>query len=413
MLFQGRQEYAAPGCEIATMSLLADRENPARQFITRFLAVLLATVIHVFAFVSLYRYAGSDIALIAVLPVTAVGWLFRRKAGLSAGLLAIALNVGLYGVVGVPLLQALILSTRPGSVVLVIVGGIVGRSRELLDEVNVKSKALEREISDRKQVEEALHQATQEAEQANAAKSELVSFVSHELRAPISAIMLSRELLVTRVPGHLSEAQLSLLNGIQDNTDRMMNLVNDLMDISRIENGKLLLKLAPVSLASTLKDVTASLHREFDRKEQSLVLDIPKALPFLWCDRSRLVQVLTNLLSNANKYTPKGGQISVSAATVVDLGSANGSAEFVRVTVQDNGIGISKKDQDQVFEKFFRSREAESASVPGVGLGLAIVKNLVEVQNGRIWFDSEKSQGTKFHVALPAYRQGQRPPSPA
>lgn len=395
------------------MSLLANREHPTRQFLTRFLTVLLATVIHAFAFISLYQQVGSDIALIAILPVIAVGWLFRRRAGLSAGLLAIALNVGLYGVVGVSMLEALVMSFRPGSVVLVIVGGIVGRSRELLDEVNEKSRALEQEIGDRTQIEKALQQATQEAEQANAAKSELVSFVSHELRAPISAIMLSRELLVTRVPGHLSEAQLALLNGIQDNTDRMMNLVNDLMDISRIENGKLLLKLAPVSLSTTLKEVMVSLQGEFDRKEQALVLDIPAALPLLWCDRARLVQVLTNLLSNANKYTPKAGRITISAATVVDLGSANGSAEFVRVTVQDNGIGISRKDQEQVFEKFFRSKEAQSASVPGVGLGLAIVKNLVEVQNGRIWFDSDKSQGTKFHVALPAYRQGQRPPSPA
>jgi signal transduction histidine kinase len=395
------------------MSFFSDKEHPSRQFLARYLTVLLATLIHVFAFISLYRYVGSDMALMAVLPVIAVGWLFRRRAGLSAGFLAILLNISLYNVVGVPLLEAFTLLFRPGSVILVIVGGIVGRSRELLDQVRENTGALQREISDRKQMEKALQQVSQEAEQANAAKSELVSFVSHELRAPISAIMLSRELLATRVPGHLSEAQLSLLNAIQDNTDRMMNLVTDLMDISRIENGKLLLKLGPVSLSAALKEVMPSLRGELDRKEQKLVLDIPPALPQLWCDRSRLIQVLTNLLSNANKYSPRGGQITVSAATVVDLGSANGSTEYVRVTVQDNGMGISKKDQEQIFEKFFRSHDAQSASVPGVGLGLAIVKNLVEVQNGRIWFDSERSRGTKFHVALPAYRHGQRPPSPS
>jgi len=389
-------------------------KNPqiqSRLFVMRYLTVLLATMVHVFAFLFLFQQVGSEISLIAVLPVITVGWLFRRRLGLVAGFAAVLLNVALYGVLGVPFLEAVYALSGPGSVIIIIIGGIVGRSRELLDQVNENSEALKREIAERERAQLALRAAKEEAEAANEAKSEMVTFVSHELRSPISAIMLSQELLATRVPGELNESQLTLVRAIDDNVKRMLNLVTDLTDVSRLENGALLLELGPVSLADTIKELLPSLKVTLAKKEQKLVLEVPRQLPRLWCDRERLIQVITNLVGNAHKYTPAAGQITIRAATSVDMGSANRSAEFVRVTVQDNGIGISRQDQERIFGKFFRAQDAQAGKVPGTGLGLAIAKNLVELQHGRIWFESEVKQGTRFHFTLPAVRNGHRPKS--
>lgn len=376
-------------------------------FVRLFIA-LAATLLYVFVFLFLYQQVGPELSLIAVLPVTVVGWLFKRHAGLLAGVLAILLNMLLFNLVGVPLAEIVPLLTGPGSVILVIFGGIVGRSRELLEQVRDNTQALEHEIADRKQAEAALKEAKEEAEAANIAKSEFVSLVSHELRAPITAIRLGEELLSTRVSGFLNDDQRKLLEMISANTDRMLSLVSDLTDVSRLETRQFQFKYEAVSLDRVLAMVVANAAAQIEEQGHNLILQLPPDLLPLWCDRDRLSQILMNLLSNAVKYTPPGGEIRVTAKNL-QQSEANGEGNpGVCVTVADNGMGISKEEQNMIFEKFFRGDSARAMTARGTGLGLAITKGLIEMQNGRIWFESTPRQGSEFHFTLPAVN-GQYP----
>ncbi len=372
----------------------------SQALLMRISTVFIATGFYFLAFVFLFQSVGREIALLAILPVVTIGWLFRRWMGLLAGVMAIGLNAGLFWLVGVPFFESLTYLSGPASFIFIIVGGIVGRSRELLDQVKAQTKTLEHEIDERHQVEEALQKAIVRAEAANLAKSDFVSFVSHELRAPISAILFSKELLVSRGANGLNENQLNLVKTIDKSAQRMLSLVSDLTDVSRIETGQLHLDRQSVSLKEAIMDIAQTFHPQIEKKKQSLGINVPENLPPLWCDRIRLVQVLTNLVSNAHKYTPAGGHINILAVPYVSHNGSNGSGDFIRITVEDNGIGIEKEDQDMVFEKFFRA-DSEASQEPGTGLGLTITRNLVEMQNGRIWFESEFNQGTTFHFTLP------------
>ena len=130
-------------------------------------------------------------------------------------------------------------------------------------------------------------------------------------------------------------------------------------------------------------------------------MEIPDELPLVWGDRTRLVQILTNLVGNAFKFTPPGGQITIRAEYAVNRWDTQGAREVVHVAVEDNGIGIKPKDQERIFQKFFRSRDQEAHDVPGTGLGLSIARNLVEMHGGRIWLESEFRKGTTFHFTVP------------
>jgi len=236
---------------------------------------------------------------------------------------------------------------------------------------------------------------------ANIAKSEFVSFVSHELKNPMTSIKGYTELLAAGAVGPVSEAQANFLSTIRSNVERMSTLVSDLADVSRIEAGRLRLEFKALSLSELLDEVARSTHRQIEDKSQQLELQIPKDLPSLWADRTRLVQILTNLVSNATKYTPQSGRICIGAAACQNEWDPNGARYVIHIWVQDTGIGISPEDQKKIFQKFFRSEDPKTREVPGTGLGLNITRSLVEMQGGRIWFESEFRQGTTFHFTLP------------
>jgi signal transduction histidine kinase len=136
-------------------------------------------------------------------------------------------------------------------------------------------------------------------------------------------------------------------------------------------------------------------------KRQGVGVQLAPNLPKIWADRIRVGQVLTNLISNAHKYTPEGGMIQVGAESTTNQWDPEGAKQVVHLWVKDNGIGISMEDQTRIFQKFFRSDDTKAREVPGTGLGLNITKSLVEMQGGRIWFDSEFRKGTTFHFTVP------------
>lgn len=233
----------------------------------------------------------------------------------------------------------------------------------------------------------------EQVHRANEAKTEFISFVSHELKQPMTSMRGYTDLLAQGVAGELNEGQRGFLNTIRSNVERMDTLVSSLLDISRIESGRIRIELGDVSVAAIIEEALHTIRAQIETKRQSLAVDIAPDLPLVRGDRSRLVQVMTNLLSNAHKYTPEGGRISVSAQR-----DQNG---FVACSVADTGVGMSPADQERLFTKYFRSDDPSVQSEPGTGLGLVITKSLVELQGGEIWVESERGVGSTFTFTAP------------
>ncbi|MBI9045211.1 MAG: GAF domain-containing protein [Anaerolineaceae bacterium] len=242
-----------------------------------------------------------------------------------------------------------------------------------------------------------LYAAVQEA---NEAKSEFVSFVSHELKNPMTSIKGYTELLSAGAVGPINESQSNFLKTIQSNVERMTTLVSDLADDSRIEAGKIRLELAPQNVREIIEEVLRSMSAQIETKGQQIVFQCPETMASVFADRMRLNQILTNLVSNAHKYTEKGGMIEVACEeSKEEDGIIPGNS--VHFWVKDSGIGITEDDQQKIFSKFFRSEDSKTREETGTGLGLNITKRLVELQGGKIWYESEFREGTVFHFTIP------------
>lgn len=225
------------------------------------------------------------------------------------------------------------------------------------------------------------------------AKSEFVSTVSHELRTPMTSIKGYADLLLLGAAGQVSDEQRHFLTIIKSNADRLSDLVADLLSISRIESGRVELDIKPLRLDALIEQVVASLRGNIEAKRQTITVELPPDLPAVNADHDRVIQILTNLIGNANKYTREGGAIIV-RATAKD--------GMVQTDIQDTGIGIAPEDQPKVFDRFFRSDDSYVQESAGTGLGLAIVKQLVQMHHGEIWLESELGVGTVFSFTLPA-----------
>jgi len=228
--------------------------------------------------------------------------------------------------------------------------------------------------------------------QANQAKSEFVSMVSHELRTPMTSIRGYADMLEKGMVGELSSQQMEFVRTIRRNAERMQVLVSDLQDVSRIETNRMRLDIGPTQLANAVDNALQTTQAQIEARSQRLTIEIPDDLPTVQADRARLVQIVTNLLSNAYKYTPKNGHIGIRAWL---------QDGYVHCAVSDTGIGISQQDQKSLFKKFFRSEDPAVRETTGTGLGLWIVKGLVELQGGKIEMESEMGKGTTVTFTMP------------
>jgi len=250
---------------------------------------------------------------------------------------------------------------------------------------------------------------------ANEAKSEFVSIVSHELKTPMTSIKGYADLLFKGTVGEISEMQQKFLQIIRSNVDRMNALVSDLLDISRIESGRLKLHIQAIPIKAVVDEVVQTMEERIKAKELALTVRVPEGLPPVRADEGRLIQVVTNLMSNAYRYTLPGGKISVKA-TVGAAGPPPGEAKpvppgkkrlrYLCLSVSDTGIGISPKDQARMFDKFFRGDDPVVRETPGTGLGLSIAKSIVELHDGQMWFQSEPGQGSTFSFTVPIASYG-------
>jgi len=225
-------------------------------------------------------------------------------------------------------------------------------------------------------------------------KNEFISTVSHELRTPMTSIKGYADLLLSGNAkiGELNDTQHRFVKVIQSNANRLTELVNDILEISRIETGRVKLEFTSLNLVNIIRDVAVSFEGQMVRKHMNLTLDLPTNLPNIYGDKARLIQVLVNLIGNAWQYTPEGGHIDVTATQV---------GHFVQVDVKDTGIGIVEKDVAYIFDRFFRSERHEVQVVDGTGLGLSITKSFVEMLGGQIWVKSRVDVGTTFSFTVP------------
>jgi signal transduction histidine kinase len=246
------------------------------------------------------------------------------------------------------------------------------------------------------QMEQENARLAQQLRETQKARAKFVSVVTHELRLPMTSIKGYTDLLRTGAVGPLNEQQTSFLNVIRNNVDRMSALVSDLSDLAHLESGRVKFNTGPVRLREVLDDLLLTLQPRFTERQQTLEIDLPAALPPLAADRSRLAQVLSSLLNNANRYTPEGGRIQVRAFEQGDR---------VRVEVTDNGAGISEKDQGQIFTQFFRSEEPAVREQPGWGLNLSVARPMMEGMGGELAFTSEHAKGSTFWFTLPSEKQ--------
>ncbi|MEN8242279.1 MAG: GAF domain-containing protein [Chloroflexota bacterium] len=244
-----------------------------------------------------------------------------------------------------------------------------------------------------------------EVQRANVAKSDFVSFVSHELKTPMTSIRGYADLLAAGSVGEVSEAQMDFLNTIRTNIQRMATLVSDLADVSRIEAGRLSLEFASVSLGEIVDEVMRSTKAMLDEKQLVMELDIPEDLPLVWGDRNRLAQIITNLASNAVKYTPEQGTVWIKCQASENVWDEEGAPQVVHLSVKDSGIGIKEEDQQKIFQQYFRTAEGKETAA-GTGLGLNITRNLVEMQGGKIWFDTSFGEGSNFQFTIPISEEG-------
>ncbi len=236
----------------------------------------------------------------------------------------------------------------------------------------------------------------QTAQMADESKSQFVTIVTHELKIPMTSIRGYADLIRQGTVGPVTDEQVRFLDTIRTNVDRMAELVSDLSDISRIETGRLKVSLEAVSISDYLRETVANLRPQFDEKGQTVKIEIEADMPMAHIDRARLVQILTNLLSNANKYTPDGGSITIKGIR---------QDQRIRVTVQDTGIGLSEAEQSQLFSQFFRSEQPEARAQVGWGLGLYVTRRLLELMDGEIGVESVLGEGSAFWFTLPIAKE--------
>jgi two-component system NtrC family sensor kinase len=268
------------------------------------------------------------------------------------------------------------------------------KNAELYEALREKNRQLDEQNQELLRRQRKLLEKTREVEAASRLKSEFLANMSHELRTPLNVIIGFSELMLDQVPGPVNKKQTQCLEDILSSGRHLLGLIDQVLDLSKIESGKAELKLAEVTLTEVIESLKNTMLPILKPRKQSLNIRVEEGLPPVCADKTKLRQVFFNLLSNSSRFTPEGGKIEIEAV-------ANGT--HCRVSVIDNGIGIKKEDQERIFEPFCQLDSAPTKGGSGTGLGLVVVKKIVEKHGGRIWVESEYGKGSRFIFTLPIF----------
>jgi signal transduction histidine kinase/DNA-binding response OmpR family regulator len=266
----------------------------------------------------------------------------------------------------------------------------------LYAELNARNADLTQALAENTRLLRELEEKSKQLEIASRHKSEFLANMSHELRTPLNAIIGFSDVLLEKMFGDLNTRQADYLQDILSSGRHLLDLINDILDISKVEAGRMELERSRFSLAEVLENGLRMIRERAGRHAIALSLDMDPGLGQIEADERMVKQVVVNLLSNAVKFTPDGGQINVSALR------ANGD---VRVSVRDNGVGIAPQDQARIFDEFQQAKYLGGKPVEGTGLGLTLCKKFVELQGGRIWVDSQPGAGSTFTFTIPLWEE--------
>lgn len=258
---------------------------------------------------------------------------------------------------------------------------------------------ISRDISERKQAEAQLQETNEELIRATRLKDEFLANMSHELRTPLNAILGMSEALQDQILGSLNERQLKMIRTIERSGEHLLSLINDILDVAKIESGQMTLEYLPVDIALLCQLSLAFIKQQAFKKRIQLDIQLPASpLPDLYLDGRRIRQVLINLLNNAVKFTPEGGQITLKVIAPGELQKAN---QMLQLSVTDTGIGIAPEDIPKLFHPFVQIDSTLNRQYAGTGLGLALVKRITELHGGEVHLTSELGVGSCFAIALP------------
>jgi PAS domain S-box-containing protein len=264
--------------------------------------------------------------------------------------------------------------------------------QETNEQLDAQNEELQVQSEELMAQQQELMESTQEAARANQLKSEFLANMSHELRTPLNAIIGFSQLLRDETPGKLNQEQKQCLDDVLESSQHLLNLINEVLDLSKIESGRAELKLENVDLKELITPLTRVMRPILGQKKQELEVEIEAGLPQIRVDKTKMGQVLRNLLANSSKFTPEGGKLWITAARADD---------WLHLSVIDNGAGIKKEDLERIFEPFCQLDYTPGNGKGGTGLGLAVVKEIVERHGGQIRVESEYGRGSRFTISLP------------
>ncbi|WP_054535448.1 sensor histidine kinase [Herpetosiphon geysericola] len=369
------------------------------QQLRQIMLIALAFVGYSLGFMLFYDQMGAVIGSLLLLPVGLAAWFLGWRGGLIAALIGICLNIGLFLLNRASFVE--ILALGPGLMMAFVVGGAIGWLRSLLDKIQAQTSQLERErellaneISQRKQIEQSLLAAKEDAELANHSKSQFLAMMSHELRTPLNAIIGYSELLQEDAAAEQLTTFEQDLKIIHNAGVHLLGLINSVLDLAKIEAGRMELFGQDFQVHELIDDLVLYCQPQIAKNSNRLVLDIAENVGLMHSDVQKLRQILLNLLSNAAKFTQQG--------TITLRAKRDG--DWLHFEVADSGIGMSSEQLANLFQPFVQAEQSTAARFGGTGLGLAISRSLAKLLGGDVMVESIQGQGSSFQLIVPAFQ---------
>ena len=372
------------------------------KWLIEFAADYFYTFVMIFFITALVHYSGgvvSPFIWIYLLPIAIDGILYSFEKGIYAVVFSVVAFVTLMlmeyfvfyflrDILGLNLYRffSVVFSYLVGYFLLFWVVGVL---------VAILGSRLRKEREEAEKAYVKLEKTYGELAELDKAKTDFVSMVSHELKAPLTSIKAFTQTLLLR-PDLESKRKAEFLNIIDSETDRLTRLINNILNLTRIETGTLEWHDEPLRIASLIETTVRAVAALAESRKINLELKLEERLPELSLDRDRFLEVMNNLLNNAIKYTPEGGRVIVRAQKIGD---------GIQISVSDTGRGIAREDLEKVFEKFAKVTDVETGEIKTAGLGLSISKGIIEHYRGRIWVESEVGKGSTFYFITPVSRR--------